>query len=90
MAVVNKMYSNTNKSQLHICVDNTHEICDGSCSCDGMECNISSAFTTIPARDYQIELIEDSMLIFNGHRFVGTIPMWDNSPLDSLLVKDNE
>ena len=50
----------------------------------------NSAYTIIPARDYQIEFVEDSMLIFDGNRYVGTIPMWDNSPLDSLLKKDNE
>ena len=22
----------------HVCVDKTHQTCDGSCECDGMEC----------------------------------------------------
>lgn len=48
------------------------------------------AYLIVPGRDYQIELEEDSILVFDGHRHVGTIPMWDNSPLDSLLQKDNE
>ena len=23
----------------HVCIDKTHETCDGECVCDGMECN---------------------------------------------------
>ncbi len=26
------------KESYHICLDPTHEICDGSCECDGIEC----------------------------------------------------
>ena len=48
------------------------------------------AIQYVNACDYQIEIVEDSMIIWDGRRYVGTLPIWDNSPLDSLLQKDNE
>jgi hypothetical protein len=79
----------------HKCIDNTHQICDGVCSCDSMECfSIPSgkAIQYVNAYDYQLDIstIPDSIIVMDGRRYVGTIPMWDNSPLDSLLLKDNE
>lgn len=50
----------------------------------------NNAIQYVNACDYQIEFVEDSMIIWDGRRYVGTLPMWDNSPLDSLLQKDNE
>ena len=48
------------------------------------------AYQIVPARTYQIDLAEDSAIIWDGHRYVGTIPLWDDSPLDSLMIRDNE
>lgn len=52
--------------------------------------NQQKAIQYVNACDYQLEFIEDSILVWDGRRYVGTIPMWDNSPLDSLLRKDND
>ena len=51
------------------------------------------AMQIVDARDYQIDIVEDSILVFDGKRYVGTIPChFDSSlsALDSLLLKDNE
>jgi hypothetical protein len=91
LLITSSVWCKQNKS--HICIDRTHRICDGKCSCDGMECppwTPNNALQLIDGRDYQLDLIEDSILVWDGNRYVGTIPMWDNSPLDSLLLKDNE
>ena len=52
----------------------------------------TKAIQYVNAYDYQLDIssIPDSILVMDGHRHVGTIPMWDKSPLDSLLWKDNE
>lgn len=39
--------------------------------------------------DYQLELEMDSMSLYDQKRFIGKIP-YTNSPLDSLLMADNE
>lgn len=56
-------------------------------------CTLSGkAIQYVNAQDYQLDIssIPDSIIIMDGRRYVGTIPMWDKSPLDSLLWKDNE
>lgn len=90
----------TTQTKAHICVDASHEICDGSCECDGLGCktsqNMLSTYQVVPIRDYQIEIIEDSLLIYDGKRYVGTIAFgnggnsWKMSPIDSLIERDNE
>lgn len=27
------------QSDIHQCTDNTHQLCDGGCECDGLGCN---------------------------------------------------
>lgn len=98
------------KPKAHICIDPTHQTCDGKCTCDGMECYThyhngqecryegaecpTIQFTFL--RDYQIELLEDSFLIFDGKRYVGSIPFGNGgnnqkmNSLDSLIERDNE
>jgi len=52
-----------------------------------------SAMQIVDARDYQIDIVEDSLLLFDGNRFVGAVPFhYDTlvSPIDSLIMKDNE
>jgi hypothetical protein len=29
----------TKVTNVHICIDSSHNTCDGNCECDGMECN---------------------------------------------------
>lgn len=77
----------------HECIDETHRDCDGACICDGMKCpKPKRALQFVNAYDYQLDIssIPDSIIVMDGHRWVGTIPMWDKSPLDSLLMIDNE
>lgn len=39
-------------------------------------------------RDYQIEITNDSLFIYDGSRLVGS-EAWDGSKLDSIFLKDN-
>lgn len=41
-------------------------------------------------RDYQINLTEDSIYIFDDLRHVGTIPYTDDSGLGKIIEDDNE
>jgi len=45
--------------------------------------------TYAPLRDYQIEVTQDSIYLFDGDRKVGAVP-FGNTPIDSLIMKDNE
>jgi len=82
----------------HRCIDITHQECDGNCECDGMGCvtavnNSRVTYQIVPLRDYQIEIVVDSLLIYDGKRHVGTIPFFtgDNTtPIDSLIMVDND
>lgn len=86
-------YTPVGPGTYHTCIDPTHKICDGQCECDGLGCtyslNSKYALQSIPARDYQLEVVEDSLLVFDGHRHVGTIP-FGNTAIDSLIMADNE
>lgn len=64
------------------------QICDGQCKCDGMECG-SIPTNVVPLRDYQMELTQDSVYLYDGYILVGTVPFIGNTPLDSILLKDN-
>lgn len=44
----------------------------------------------VQARDYQIDIVEDSLLIWDGNRYVGTIPAFDSSSLSKLMMYDNQ
>lgn len=85
----------------HECVDSTHEGCDGWCVCDGMGCKYATNARImnhyVPIRDYQIEIVEDSLLIYDANRFVGAVYFGHGdyqgeriAPIDSLILKDNE
>lgn len=77
----------------HTCIDNTHEQCDGLCECDGMNCaySLNSEFTkSILTRDYQLELDTDSILVYCGNRYVGSIQLTDDDAIGAMMYKDNE
>jgi hypothetical protein len=40
-------------------------------------------------RDYQIEVTNDSTIIYDGNRKVGSLP-YEGSKLDSIIDKDNQ
>lgn len=40
--------------------------------------------------DYEITIAEDTLLIFDGNRFVGKIAFTDDSEIGALLYRDNE
>lgn len=91
----------TPKSYTHTCNDQTHLSCDGGCECDGLGCNISgvtygadgkpiTVLAPIALHQYQLCLVEDTVIVYDAGRFVGKIPLWDNSPLDKLIQLDNE
>jgi hypothetical protein len=52
----------------------------------------NKAVQFVQARDYQIDIVEDSLLIFDGNRYVGAVVFnWNNpAPIDSLIMADNE
>lgn len=82
------------KEKPHTCIDQSHEICDGHCECDGLGCATATklvGYQIIPLRDYQIDIVEDSFLIFDGKRFVGRLPVdSDKDNLTKLINEDNE
>lgn len=44
-------------------------------------------------RDYQIEVTQDKMEVWDGDRLVGELPFYDTSnitPLDNLIILDNQ
>lgn len=41
-----------------------------------------------PLRDYQLEVTQDSIYLFDGDSKVGAIP-FGNSPIDSVIMNDN-
>jgi hypothetical protein len=74
----------------HICIDPLHKSCDGLCECDGLECSPHFSYQLVPLRDYQLEIVEDSILLFDGRRHVGTISFQEGTKLEQLIVSDNE
>lgn len=52
--------------------------------------NVNMCVQYVPARDYQIDIVEDTLLIFDGNRLVGKIPFEDSTAIGSLIVGDNE
>lgn len=56
------------------------------CPFEGNECpNAREAM-----RDYQIELWNDSTVIFDGERRVGTMPFDSTQAFDKLMIEDNQ
>lgn len=49
------------------------------------------AYILVEARDYQIELVEDSVFLYDGNRLVGTVPLWEqpDSSVQYLITEDN-
>lgn len=41
-------------------------------------------------RDYQLEVYNDSMVLFSGDKRIGNVPFLDNESLSRLIIKDNE
>lgn len=45
-------------------------------------------------RDYQLEVVEDSILVYDLNRLVGVIPMnassYDAEPLSTMILDDNQ
>lgn len=96
-------YDKTPKSISHTCTDSTHEKCDGQCDCDGLGCMNSGVLYTaddkpfavlapIRLRDYQLDIVVDTILVFDGDRLVGKIPFpdEDSTALGNLIYIDNE
>lgn len=44
--------------------------------------------TVLPMRDYQIEIDNDSIYIFDENRHVGSAA-WGDGQIDSVILKDN-
>lgn len=41
-------------------------------------------------RDYQLEIVEDTIIVYDVNRCVGKFFWEDNSPLGQIILKDNE
>lgn len=77
----------------HTCIDNTHEICDGNCECDGLGCHLATNNNTTSIellRAYQIQLTLDSIILWDGNRRVGAVFLTDDTPIGRLIYDDNE
>lgn len=68
----------------HVCVDKTHTVCDGNCECDGFGCPPADP------RDYQVEVNQDSIMLFDREKRVGAIPLLEDSAIGSLILNDNQ
>ncbi len=62
---------------------------DGYCVCDGLDVNCTNEII-LPARDYQIEMQLNSMVIYDGDRVVDVIPYGGKCNIQEILFKDNE
>lgn len=74
---------------LHLCSDTTHATCDGSCSCDGVSCDVFDNFYRLEIdyskKDPVITLIDISN---NTTRVVGDLS--NDSLLIKEIIKDNK
>lgn len=81
----------------HKCSDSTHLNCDGECSCDGMECRYEGRecpdYATCKGhsmRDYQIDLHNDTVWVYDGQRLVERYVTTWKGQIDSALLNDNQ
>lgn len=82
---------------VHQCTDKTHLNCDGNCECDGMECRYEGRecpnYNNCKGhsmRDYQIDLHNDTVWVYDGQRLVERyVTNWEGQ-IDTILLKDNE
>jgi len=75
------VFSGCNESKAnvaHVCSDKTHLECDGGCECEVMK------------TDYQINLHNDTVWIYDGNRFVGKYTSNWNNQMDTILLTDNQ
>ena len=85
----------------HQCLDATHKLCDGHCSCDGLGCDYATNATLLPgnsgkvaiqyvsARAYQLEIAQDSIILYDGNRVVKKMFFSDDSEIGSVINEDN-
>jgi len=45
---------------------------------------------TVPFRDYQLEIVEDTIYVYDLNRFVGSFFWEDDSPIGKIIMKDNQ
>ncbi len=94
----------SNIQPVHQCTDKSHVNCDGGCECDGMECKVNECryegqecpnYNTctghgVAARDYQIEVYNDTVWVYDGQRLVDRyISNWKGQ-IDTVLLNDNQ
>ena len=48
-----------------------------------------TSYPRVNPRDYQLELTEDSIIVYDGNRLVGRA-LYDTSKLDSTILNDNK
>jgi hypothetical protein len=53
-------------------------------------CTISSCPTTINIREYQLSVDCDTIHIYDGNRYVGSLASSSVPTLDSLIIEDNK
>ncbi len=81
----------------HVCTDKTHSNCDGQCSCDGMECRYEGRECPNydnckghSMRDYQLDLHNDTVWVYDGQRLVERYVTNWKGQIDSVLLNDNQ
>ena len=45
---------------------------------------------TVPFRDYQLEIVEDTIYVYDLNRLVGSFFWEDDSPIGKIIMKDNQ
>ena len=86
----------------HQCLDASHKLCDGHCLCDGLGCDYATnakllsgstgnvAIQYISARAYQLEIVDDSIILFDGNRLVKKMVFSDDNEIGSVIYEDNK
>lgn len=97
--------SEVKATDTHVCTDKTHLNCDGGCECDGMECSPINECRYegrecpnynnctghgIAPRDYQIEVYNDTVWVYDGQRLVERYVTNWKGQIDSVLLNDNQ
>ncbi len=61
----------------------------------GISCSLALVFIIVlspkrpPLRDYQLEIRQDSIFLYDGNKLIGTTE-WDNNGIERMIELDNQ
>lgn len=74
---------------LHNCIDSTHELCDGFCSCDGVSCNVFDNFYRLEV-DFTNEKPIVTLIDISNNTTRVVADLSKDSFIVSQLINDNK